>query len=72
MAKKSALVTFIFIAIIVSFDGCRAYGYRPEFGGGPHVDGTPEMTFPLFLSHRPLPQEELKQVYPPENNISTK
>jgi len=72
MAKKSAVVTVIFIAIIVSFSGCRSYGYRPNFGGGPHVDGTPEWSFPIFLSHRQLPQEELKRVYPPESNISTK
>lgn len=72
MARKSALVAFICIAIIVSFAGCRGYGYRPSFGGGPHVDGTPEWTFPFYIQHRPLPQEELKQVYPPESNISTK
>lgn len=72
MARKSMFVAFIFIAIIVSFAGCRGYGYRSNFGGGPHVDGTPEWSFPIFFSHRPVPQEELKQVYPPESNISTK
>jgi hypothetical protein len=72
MAKKSALVLCIFIAIIVSFSGCRSYGYRPNFGGGPHIDGTPEWSFPLYIQHRPVPMEELKTVYPPESNISTK
>jgi hypothetical protein len=72
MARKSALVTFIFIAIIVMFAGCRGYGYRHSFAGGPHMDATPEWTFPLMVSHRPVPYTDLKKVYPPENNISTK
>lgn len=72
MAKKSALVAFVLAAVVVLFAGCRGYGYRPNFGGGPHLDRLPEWTFPLYTSHRPVPHEELKEVYPPDSNISTK
>lgn len=72
MARHSLFIALILVALVISFAGCRAYGYRPAFGGGPHVDGTPEWTFPVYIQHRPLPPEELKRVYPPENNISTK
>ena len=42
MAKKSALVAFILVAVVVSFSGCRGYGYRPATAGGPHIDYLPE------------------------------
>ena len=72
MAKKSALVAFILVAVVVSFSGCRGYGYRTCYAGGPHIDYLPEWTFPLYTTHRPVPHEELKEVYPPDSNISTK
>ena len=72
MAKKSALAAFVLVAVVVSFSGCRGYGYRPYFAGGPHLDYLPEWTFPLYTTHRPVPHEELKEVYPPDSNISTR
>ncbi len=72
MARHPISIALILGAVIASFAGCRGYGYRHGYGGGPHMDGTPEWTFPLIMSHRPVPCTELRKVYPPESNISTK
>ncbi len=67
--KKLALVVFS-ITMLVSIVGCYNYGYRPYFAGGPHLDYLPEWTFPIITSHRPVPYEELKNVYPPDLALS--
>jgi len=72
MAKKLAIVILLAAAVMISVAGCRNYGYRPTFAGGPHLDRLPEWTFPLYTSHKPVPYEELKEVYPPQLNISSK
>ena len=63
MAKK-ILFLLLAAAVLASIAGCRGYGYRHYFAGGPHLDCMPELTFPLILSHKPVPYEELKEVYP--------
>ncbi len=70
MAKRILVVVLLLAVVVVSFVGCRGYGYRSTFGGGPHLDYLPELPFPFFMRHKPVPYEELKYVYPPEDNIS--
>ncbi|MCX6358006.1 MAG: hypothetical protein NT045_09080 [Candidatus Aureabacteria bacterium] len=69
---RAFLLVAVIIVAVTAVSGCRHYGYHTQFGGGPHVDGTPEWTLPVYLSHRPVPSEELKEVYPPDLNVSTK
>jgi hypothetical protein len=70
MAKRIIFVALLLALIVISFAGCRGYGYRHYFGGGPHLDYMPELTFPLYLSHKPVPYEELRDVYPSEKTVS--
>ena len=72
MPKKLLLVLIMLTAAWISVAGCRNYGYRPYFAGGPHLDYKPYWPIPVFISHGPVPYEELKQVYPPEMNVSAK
>lgn len=72
MAKKLLLVLIMLTAAWISVSGCRNYAYRPSFGGGPHLDYMPYWPIPVFINHGPVPYEELKDVYPPEMNISAK
>lgn len=65
-AVKTLMLIALALVILVSVAGCRNYGYRPYYAGGPHLDWMPEPTFPLFFVHKPVPYEELKEVYPPE------
>ena len=67
---KKAVLLFLAVAACAMISACRNYGYRPYFGGGPHLDYLPEWTFPIITAHKPVPYEELKEVYPPDMNIS--
>lgn len=71
--KQNTLLLMLLVALLLfSVAGCAkiGYGYRTQFGGGPHIDNVPEITMPLFMVHRPVPYEELRNIFPPENNIS--
>lgn len=72
MAKRLVFVILLVSAVAISCAGCRNYGYRPGFAGGPHLDNMPEWPLPAYISHKPVPYEELKEVYPPDLNISSK
>jgi hypothetical protein len=70
--SKYILLVALAVVVLVSIAGCRSYGYKPYYGGGPHLNCMPEQTFPIMIIHKPVPWEELKEVYPPELNISSK
>lgn len=72
MRTRLLIVLLLVAAVTASIAGCRGYGYRPYYGGGPHLDYLPDWTFPIITTHRPVPVDELKDVYPPDLNISTK
>ncbi|MEJ2745682.1 MAG: hypothetical protein P8123_08385 [bacterium] len=72
MSKKCVLVLILLAVALISVAGCRSYGYRPYYAGGPHLDYKPFWPIPVFINHGPVPFEELKEVYPPELNISQK
>ena len=72
MSKKCVLVLILLAVALISVTGCRSYGYRPSYAGGPHLDYKPYWPIPVFINHGPVPFEELKDVYPPEMNISQK
>jgi len=70
--SRHILLIALAVIILSSIAGCRSYGYKPYYAGGPHLNGLPEPTMPIYFSHKPVPWEELKEVYPPELNISPK
>lgn len=72
MSKKNVFVLILLAVVLTSVVGCRSYGYRPYYAGGPHLDYKPFWPIPVFINHGPVPFEELKEVYPPELNISQK
>jgi hypothetical protein len=68
--SKQLLLVILAVIVVATIAGCRGYGYRPYFAGGPHLDYVPFFPVPVFINHGPVPYAELKEIYPPEYNIS--